>query len=129
MNAMEFVNDRYASWDIVYFLNGCLFNSIPLFKRLKWREVASFRGIIGDISRKNDPAAMNEDGTPLNPDLFKLPGDGVTYKMGSKPYMEYALGIENILKCIRVDYVHRINYHSHENVKKHGVQVTMHWTF
>ncbi len=129
MNAMEFVNDRYASWDLVYFLNGWVFNSIPLFKRLKWREVASFRGIIGDISRKNDPTAVTADGRPLNPYLFKFPGDGVTYKMGNQPYMEYALGIENILKCIRVDYVHRINYHSHENVKKHGVQVTMHWTF
>ena len=32
MNAMEFMNDEYASWDVTYYLNGWLFNRIPLLK-------------------------------------------------------------------------------------------------
>lgn len=129
MNAMEFVNDQYASWDLVYFLNGCVFNNIPLFKRLKWREVVSFRGIYGSLDKKNDPTALNEDGALLNQNLYKFPSEGTVYKMGNQPYMEYAVGIENIFKCIRVDYVRRMNYLDHTNVNKNGIQVTMHWTF
>lgn len=129
MNAMEFVNDEYASWDLVYYLNGCIFNNIPLFKRLKWREVVSFRGIYGRLSDKNDPNAMSDDGVALNPELYYFPSDDTVYKMGNQPYMEYAMGIENIFKCIRVDYVRRLNYLDHKNVNKNGVQVTMHWTF
>lgn len=129
MNPMEFVNDEYASWDLVYYLNGCVFNNIPLFKRLKWREVVSFRGIYGSLSSKNDPTALKEDGTVMNPDLYRFPSDDDVYKMGSHPYMEYAVGIENIFKCIRVDYVRRLNYFDHPHVNKNGIQVTMHWTF
>ena len=107
----------------------CIFNNIPLFKRLKWREVVSFRGIYGRLSDKNDPNAMSDDGVALNPELYYFPSDDTVYKMGNQPYMEYAMGIENIFKCIRVDYVRRLNYLDHKNVNKNGVQVTMHWTF
>ena len=49
MNAMEFMNDEYASWDVTYYLNGWLFNRIPLLKKLKWREVLSCRGFIWEF--------------------------------------------------------------------------------
>ena len=39
MNAMEFFNDEYASWDLTYNMNGLLLNRIPLIRKLKWREV------------------------------------------------------------------------------------------
>lgn len=52
MNAMEFMNDEYASWDVTYYLNGFLFNRVPLLKKLKWREVLSFRGLYGNLSDK-----------------------------------------------------------------------------
>ena len=42
MTAMEFMNDEYASWDVTYYLNGWLFNRIPLLKKLKWREAVSY---------------------------------------------------------------------------------------
>ena len=129
MNAMEFVNDQYASWDLVYFLNGCVFNNIPLFKRLKWREVVSFRGIYGSLSSKNDPSAVASDGLALNPELYRFPSDDTIYKMRSQPYMEYAVGVENIFKCLRVDYIRRLNYLDHYNVNKHGFQLTMYWSF
>ena len=55
MNAMEFMNDEYFSWDVTYFLNGWLFNRIPLLKKLKWREIVSCRGLYGHLSDKNNP--------------------------------------------------------------------------
>ena len=35
MNAMEFMNDEYASWDVTYYLNGFLFNRVPLLKKVE----------------------------------------------------------------------------------------------
>ena len=33
MNAMEFMNDSSFSWDVTNFLNGWLFNRVPLLKK------------------------------------------------------------------------------------------------
>ena len=30
MNALEFINDQYVSWDFTYYANGALFNRIPI---------------------------------------------------------------------------------------------------
>ena len=129
MNAMEFVNDEYASWDLVYYLNGCLFNTVPLFNRLKWREVVSFRGLTGHLSPKNDPMAVTAEGKWRNPTLYRFPSDDAVYKMDDTPYMEFAVGIENIFKILRVDYIRRLTYLDHPDIRKNGVQVTMHLTF
>lgn len=129
MNPMEFVNDEYAQWDLVYFLNGCIFNNIPLLKRLKLREVVSFRGVIGSLSEKNNPVALDAEEKVLNPNLYEFPSTEEVYQMGKTPYMEFALGIENIFKVIRVDYIRRLSYLDHPNINKNGVQVSMHITF
>ena len=119
MNAVEFINDEYASWDVTYFLNGWLFNRVPLLKILKWREVVSFRGLFGHLSDKNMPQN--------NPSLFMFP-EG-SYRMGKTPYMEASVGIENILKLIRLDYVWRLSYRNHPNIDTRGVRISMHVTF
>ncbi|WP_289132979.1 DUF5686 and carboxypeptidase-like regulatory domain-containing protein, partial [uncultured Bacteroides sp.] len=36
INNMEFLNDRYASLNLSYDMNGKLFNRLPLIKKLKW---------------------------------------------------------------------------------------------
>ena len=67
MNAMEFISDEYASWDLTYYMNGNLLNRLPLVKKLKWREVFCFRGLWGHLTDKNNP--MNGgDGLYLFPD-------------------------------------------------------------
>ncbi len=130
MEPMEFVNDQYVQWNLVYFMNGLIFNNIPLMRRLKWREVVSFRGVYGSLSDRNDPAATLDDGITLrNPDLYVFPSENPVYKLENEPYMEIALGVENIFKVLRVEYVRRLNYTSHPGVKKHGFQVGMHITF
>lgn len=131
MNAMEFVSDQYAQWDLVYYMNGWLFNTIPLFRKLKWREVVSFRGYYGSLSDKNNPTAKTNDGVNyLNPELYRFPTDKPIYfDMDRGPYMEAAFGIENIFKLVRLEYIRRLNYLDHENVAVNGFQISAHLTF
>ena len=49
---MEFALDQYASVDLTYFGNGILFNRIPLVKKLKMREVLTFKGFMGHLSKR-----------------------------------------------------------------------------
>ena len=130
MNAMEFVSDQYGQWDVVYYLNGWLLNMIPLFQKLKWREVVSFRGYWGSLTEKNNPSAVLADGSLRNPELYQFPASDQVYTdMGKEPYMELAFGVENIFKLLRVDYIRRLNYLNHPNVTRNGVQISVHLTF
>ena len=119
MNAMEFMNDEYASWDVTYYLNGFLLNRIPLLKRLKWRTVLSSRGLYGHLSDKNNPDVS--DG------LFRFPT--TTSLMSSTPYMEAGVGIENIFKILRFDYVWRLTYKNLSDIDKSGLRISLHLTF
>lgn len=102
MKPMEFVMDRYAALFLDYHLKGLILNNIPLINRLRLREVASFNILYGTLSNKNNPNAADNQG------LYKLP-EG-TSAIGSSPYMEFSVGVENILKLIRIDFVRRLSY-------------------
>lgn len=121
MNAMEFANDQYLSWDLTYWANGALFNRIPLVKYLRLREVVSFRGLYGKLSDKNNPELHN--------DLCRFPFDSFATPMKKMPYMEVGVGIDNILTILRVDYVWRLTYRDTPNVDRGGVRVQLHFTF
>lgn len=102
MKPMEFVMDQYASLFATYHLKGWILNNIPLIKRLRLREVVGFNILYGGLSTKNNPMIENATG------LFKMPDN--TLPLGREPYMEYSIGIENILKFIRIDYIRRLSY-------------------
>ncbi len=121
MNPLEFINDSYASWDLTYWANGLILNHIPLLKKLKLREAFSFRGIWGHLSNHNNPQF---DGT-----LFQFPQFAQPQKMSSTPYMEAGVGLDNILKILRVDYVWRLSYKDSPNIDKHGIRIALHITF
>ena len=120
MNAMEFMNDEYFSWDVTYFLNGGLFNRIPLLKKLKWREIVSCRGLYGHLSDKNNP--------DMTDGLFAFP-IASTRTMGKTPYVEAGVGIENIFKVLRLDYVWRLTYRDSPDIDKSGLRISLHMTF
>lgn len=121
LNIMEFINDQQLQWDITYQLNGAIFNRIPLFKKLRLREVVSFRGIWGSLKDSNNPN--------LDPALLRLPPE-VTYQpMGKKPYMEMSIGICNILRILRLDYVWRLTYRDTPGVDRRGVRFMLHFSF
>lgn len=124
MNALEFINDQYASWDITYFMNGALLNRLPLIKKLKWREVFSFRGLFGDLSDKNNPFLEENRGKGL----YAFPTG--SYLMDPKnPYMEVGVGVENIFKFLRLDYVWRLTYKDNPGIQTRGVRFMMKLTF
>lgn len=112
MLPMEFVVDQYAALFATYHLKGWILNNIPLVKRLRLREVVGFNILYGGLSAKNNPTPDNATG------LFKLPDK--TVPLGEKPYMEYSIGVENILKFIRIDYIRRISYNEGMTSKEKG---------
>ncbi|MCH5224435.1 MAG: carboxypeptidase-like regulatory domain-containing protein [Muribaculaceae bacterium] len=120
LDPMEFANDTYASIDMTYFGNGILFNHIPGIKKLKIREVVTFKGLKGTITRKNIPK--------YNPELLEYPPDAFCQKMRPIPYMEIGAGIDNILSVLRVDYVWRLSYRDTPGVDRSGLRVSLHFT-
>lgn len=120
MNAMEFISDEYASWDLTYYMNGNLLNRLPLVKKLKWREVFCFRGLWGHLTDKNNPMNGGEG-------LYLFPNG--SYTLGKAPYMEASIGIENIFKFLRLDYVWRLNYCDHPGIQTKGVRFMMRMSF
>ena len=121
MNAMEFANDQYAAIDFTYFGNGILFNRIPLMKKLKLREVFTFKGLMGGLSDKNNPAR--------NPKLYEFPADAHSVKMTSTPYMEVGVGLDNVFTFLRLDYVWRLTYRDAPGIDKGGARISVHFAF
>ena len=125
LQSMEFVYDQYAHWHVSWRMLGLMFNNIPYVRHLKWREVVTFRGVYGKLSEKNDPDALNADGTLRNPNLFRLPSNGTVYRLGNTPYMEVSFGLENIFKVLRIEYIRRLTYLDHPGIRKNGAQATI----
>lgn len=121
LNPMEFAMDYYASWDATYWLNGLIFNRIPIVNKLKLREVVSFKGFYGGLTKKNNPA--------FNDALYRFPEDAEVGTLGRKPYMEMSVGLDNILTILRVDYVWRLSYRDKPGVSNRGVRIALHFTF
>ena len=113
MNYYEFISDEYATYHVIYHMQGFFLNHIPAIRKLKWREVAQLKGAVGHTATDNK--------------LYnKLPAG--SYYI-SKPYMEAGIGIENIFRFIRVDAVWRLFYNDHPNIKPFGIMVSMAFDF
>lgn len=122
LNPMEFINDSQVSWFFTYSPNGLLFNLIPGVKKAKFREVFSFNGFYGRLSNKNVPE--------FNPDLIAYPLDATIMRMNKGPYLEISAGIDNILRCLRLDYVWRLSYrHPPYQIDRSGLRLAFHFTF
>lgn len=124
MNFLEFVSDHYASANFDYFFNGFIFNRIPLLKKLKFREVVSFKALYGGVRNENNPA--------LHPELIKYPeynGSPATFTLNNEPYTEGSVGITNILKLIRIDLVKRFTYLDHPYISKWGIRTRFKFDF
>lgn len=95
MSYFEFISDRYVGALLEQHWEGLLFDRIPLIKRLKWRLVTMGRLTYGAISERHN-------------DVMLIPT--FTRKFGETPYVELAVGIENIFKIGRVDLVWRATH-------------------
>ena len=126
MNFMEFVSDKYAAANLDFYFNGFFFNKLPLIKKLKLREVASFKILYGGVRDENDPAKTQ--------DIFKFPtdmtiGKQTTFALNSTPYIEMSVGIANIFKLIRVDLVKRMTYLDNPAISKWGIRTKIRFDF
>jgi len=95
MNFLEFISDRYASAFIENHWEGLFFNWIPGINKLKLRLVTQQRILYGALK---GPHAQNV----IIPNYVK--------SFGNTPYVECSIGLENILKVIRVDLVWRATH-------------------
>ncbi len=120
MNFMEFMSDKYAAIDVQYYMNGFLFNKIPLVKKLKLREVFSFKSLWGSLRDENNPNYNTSN------NLFQFPldenGVPISYTLSREPYIEGSVGIANIFKLFRVDLVKRFSYLDNPGVSEWGVR-------
>ena len=119
MNPMEFANDTYGALDLTYFGNGILFNHIPGIKKLKLREAVTFKGLMGSLSKRNNPV--------YNKSILNFPLDAHSTQMKDIPYMEIGVGIDNILTVLRVDYVWRLTYRNTPGIDKSGIRISLHF--
>jgi hypothetical protein len=120
MNFLEFVSDHYAALNIDHGFNGFIFNKIPLIKKLKLREFITFKVLYGGIRDENNPAT--------HPNLFQFPVNAqqvpVTYALTKTPYTEGCVGIGNIFKLVRLDFIERFNYLDHPDAPQYGVRIS-----
>ncbi len=126
MNFMEFVSDKYVATNLDFYFNGFFFNKIPLIKKLKLREVASFKILYGGVRDENDPAKTQ--------DLLKFPtdvnfGKQTTFALTKTPYIEMSVGIANIFKIIRVDLVKRLTYLQNPGISTWGIRTKLRFDF
>lgn len=130
---LEFLNDRYVQLMWKWDLCGKIFNRIPLFKKLHWREFLGVNVLYGQLSSKNDPASS----AYTDSDLFYFPGRFIVDPDGSAhyenntvnmrkdtPYVELRVGIHNIFKILHVEYIRRLTYIHDPGIHKNGVRFT-----
>jgi hypothetical protein len=119
MNYLEFISDRYASLNIDHSFNGFIFNKLPLIKKLKFREIITFKILYGGLGSNNNP--------DNNDDLFHFPVDSnnmpLTYTLEKKPYIEAGVGLSNILRVFRVDLIKRFTYLDNPGISGFGFRV------
>ncbi len=119
MNRYEFATDKYIGLSVQQSFGSFPFNYIPLIKKLKWRSLATFKGIIGDMSQANRVANGYYDSTIDY--HFTIPD--------KTPYMEAGVGIDNIFHLIRIDAVWRLNYLNNPGISKFGIKGSVEFKF
>jgi hypothetical protein len=125
MNFLEFVSDHYVSANIEHSFNGFFLNKVPLLRKAKLLEYAGIKVLAGGLRTENTPE--------LNTSLYKFTTDSsgqpLTYSLNRTPYIEGNLGVGNILKIFRVDFVKRFNYLDHPGISKGGFRLGMQFDF
>ena len=100
MNTLEFVSDEYVMLKIEHHFDGLLFNRIPGFRKLKWREVFTAGALYGSLRNYEEHRKLvtfpQYQGLNIKPSL-------------QQPYYEVGLGIENIFRVFRIDFTWRLS--------------------
>ena len=102
-------------------MEGFFFNKIPLFKKLKWREVVWGKAVVGTLRDENKEVMPFLEGmyTFNNPDKISL----------LKPYVEVGAGVENIFRLLRFDVIQRLSYLDNLGISKFGFRISLQMKF
>ncbi len=94
MNRYEFVHDEYVGFNFEHNFGNGLFRFIPLTRKLKFRQLWTAKGLLGNLSNANK--ALN------------FTGDYPFQSLNNKPYVELGTGVDNVFKVIRLDFIWRV---------------------
>ncbi len=94
LNPISFTSDVFTNLHLSFNGGGVLFNKVPILSSLNLRESLSFKAFYGKLRNNNSQ-------------FFKLPEGLKT--ISNQPYMELGIGVSNIFKVLRIEYVKRIN--------------------
>jgi len=74
--------------------------------------VVTFKSIYGGLADENDPNK--------NPELvqFTRTDEGIpeTFSLSDRPYIETSVGVTNIFKVLRIDFIKRLTYLDNPNI-------------
>lgn len=109
LHQAAFAHNLYTNLHLEFSGGGFILNRIPGIRRLKLREMVSVKSHYGTRDK-------GYKGVFELPDYYN---NKFTY-----PYTELGVGLSNIFKVIRVEYVRQMgNYHTRENIAdKEGVR-------
>ncbi|MCU7550291.1 DUF5686 and carboxypeptidase regulatory-like domain-containing protein [Chitinophagaceae bacterium LB-8] len=94
MNWYEYVQDRYAGFNIEHIVGNGLFRYFSLTRKLKFRQFWTAKGLWGDISPGNK--------------LLNFVGNYPMRSLNGTTYLEVGTGVDNIFKLLRVDFLWRV---------------------
>lgn len=100
MNTLEFVSDEYVTLRLEHHFDGLLFNRIPGFRKLKWREVFTATALYGSLRNYEEHKKLVS--------FPQYPGLGIKPSL-QQPYYEVGFGIENIFRVFRIDFTWRLS--------------------
>lgn len=106
MNFYEFVADEYAAVQLEHHFNGRIFSRIPYLRKLNLREIIGARGVYGTVSDANK----------------LINASGLNYIAPERGYWEYNVGVGNIFKVFRIDFVWRGTYLNLPDANKFGIK-------
>ncbi len=125
MNDLEFISDKYITLRVDQRFQGFFLNKVPLLNKLGMRELVRFKLLYGGLRTENRPEN--------NPSLLLFPldreGRTATFSLEKQPYMEISLGLENILNIIRLEYIHRLSYLDHPDIRRQGLRFSVAFDF
>lgn len=112
----SYASDLYVSTHLALNGGGTVFNKIPIIKHLNLREIVAFKAFYGKLLGDHNK-------------ILSMPNH--LRKPHKTPYMELSFGVANIFKCLRVDYVRRLNSGTvfDEFSSKNGVRIRLEVSF
>jgi hypothetical protein len=116
MNRYEFVHDEYVGFNFEHNFGNGLFRFIPLTRKLKFRQLWTAKGLVGNLSKANK--------------TLNFTGDHPFQSLNNKPYVELGTGVDNVFKVIRLDFIWRVTPTSlPTNSKRFGLFVSFKLAF